>query len=230
MSSCFQKSPQMKKIIFGIILFNSLTVQSQNIEIVGGLHKNRFFDTEKNEGHFKSSYISGGGYGIGFGIDSVKMDRLTLRFTVGYSHYKGEIIVSDGGLGKGYGVNTFVDKSILSLGAFPINFKIIKRIDLNFGFELSGLIGEKVNGLREDWIWNEGGTIKDLKQLYGIYSSKTTFGLVGRIAYDFNVTDKLAISPQYTYYFGLSSEFAHFPEMTKSMRHAFSIGLQRKLK
>ena len=219
----------MKKLIIGLILLNSLTVFSQNIELFGGLNKNSFFDYRQDEGHFVSSYNSELGYSFGIGIDNIKLDRLALRFTLNYDNYGGKIEAIDGGLGSGFRTIAEIDKSILSLGIFPVNFRFFDRIDLNFGFEISGLINEKYIGTTSGWSMGQPGWSYDLNDKYDRFSSKIYFGLRGRIAYDFNLSDNLAISPQYSYYFGLSDEFVEFPEKTKSMRHYLSIGLQRKI-
>jgi len=220
----------MKKIFFVLILLSSLTAFSQDIELIGGLNKNDFFDFQQNEGHFSSSYNYAYGYAIKLGVENIKVDWLTLRFTLGYDKYGGELAARDGGLGGGYTTDAKIDKSVISLGVFPINFKIFDRIDLNFGFEFSGLVSENYSGTSSGWQMGVPNWSYDLNDKYDKFSSKTYFGLCGRIAYDFNISDKMAISPQYSYYFGLSNEFDEFPEATKSMRHYFCIGLQRKIK
>jgi hypothetical protein len=216
---------QMKKIFIGLILLNSLTAFSQNIEIIGGLNQNNFFNFKQNEGHFSSSYKSDYGYAIRVGLEDIKVDWLTLRFTLSYDKYGGELKASISKLSGEYTTNARIDKSVISLGVFPVNFKIMDRIDLNFGFELSRLINENYSGTSSGWRMGTPYWSYDLIDKYDRYNSKTYFGVRGRIAYDFNISDKLAISPQYSYYFGLSKEFDEFPETTKSMRHYFCIGL-----
>lgn len=220
----------MKRIFIALFLLISIPAFSQNLEVIGGLNKNHFFDFQQNEGHFSSSYYSNYGYTLRIGVDDIKVDWLTLRFTLSYDKYGGELKASDGGMGGGYTTNAKIDKSVISLGVFPVNFKIIDRIDLNFGFEIAGLINENYSGTSSGWIMGNPDWSYDLNEKYDRYSSKIYFGLSGRIAYDFNISDKLSISPQYSYYLGLSNEFDEFPEATKSMRHYFCIGLQRKLK
>jgi len=213
-----------------LLFLCSFTAFSQNIEIIGGLNKNNFFDFKQNEGHFSSSYDSDYGYTIRIGIENIKVDKLILRFILSYCKYGGELTASDGGLGGGYTTKARIDKSVISIGVFPINFKIIDRIDLNFGFELSGLISDDFRGTSSGWLMGRSEWSYDLNDKYNRFSSKTYFGLRGRIAYDFYFTNILTISPQYSYYFGLSNEFYEFPKVTKSMRHYFCIGLQIKIK
>lgn len=217
----------IKKIFIGFFLLNSLTLFSQNIEIVGGLNKNLFFNFRQRKGHYNSSYKSDYGNTFRVGIENIKIYDVNMRFTLGYDNYSGKIRVSDGGLSGGYSTNTTVEKSIISFGVFPINFKILNKIDLNFGFEFAGLIYKNLTGKSSMWSIGKPDRNYDLNKNY---SAKTYFGLRGRIAYDFNISDKLIISPQYSYYFGLSNEFDKFPKTTKSMRHYFCIGFQKSLK
>lgn len=219
----------MRELLIGLILLSTLTAFTQDVELIGGVNKNDFFDFQQHEGHFSSSYSPDYGYAIRIGIENIKVDWLTLRLTLGFDKYGGELKASDGGRGGGYTTEAKVDKSVISVGVFPVNFKIIDRIDFNFGFELSGLISENYSGTSSGW--SLGGPVwsYDLNDRHERFSSKIYFGLRGRIAYDVHISDKMAISPQYSYYFGLSNEFDEFPEATKSMRHYFCIGLQRKI-
>lgn len=219
----------MKNALFTILILCSLPVFSQSIAIIGGMNRNSFFDFKQDEFHYSSSYSSDLGYTIRIGLEDIKVNWLKLRFTLSYDKYGGKIAISDWALGGGDETIAKIDKSIISLGIFPLNFKIVDRININLGFEMAGLISEDIEGTKEFWemgqVWS-----KDLNDIYDRYSARTYFGLRGRIAYDIRITDNLAISPQYSYYFGLSHEFDDSPELTRSMRHYFSIGLQRKIK
>ena len=221
---------QMRAILISMIFLGSLSVFSQSMELMGGINQNNFFDFHENKGHFNSSYNSDFGYTMRFGFETIKVDGLTLRFTLGFDKYAGGLTASDGGLGGGYTTIALIEKSVISLGVFPFNVKIKNRIDLNFGFEFSGLIHEKFSGTSSGWEIGEPEWSYDLSDRYDGYSSKTNIGLRGRIAYDFNISEILTISPQYSYYFGLWNEFEEFPDVTKSMRHYLCVGLQREIK
>lgn len=136
---------------------------------------------------------------------------------------------SDGGLGGGYGINAEIHKSVLSLGIFPFNFKILKRIDFNLGVEVSGLLNETYKGTSGGWQMGQPSSNDELNEKYDRISSRMYIGLRGRLAYDIKIAEGWAISPQYSYYLGLSKEFIGFPEVTRSMRHYFCIGIQRSL-
>lgn len=219
----------MRITIIALMILSNLSAFSQNIELMGGLNSNNFFDIKKNEGHYNSSYNSDYGYEIMIGAESRNDGSLTYRITLGFEKYGGELTASDGALGGGYTTNAKVDKSVFSLGLYPLNFRIKNKIDLNVGLEFSGLIHEKVDGTSSGWSIGSPQWSYDLNEKYERYSSNTYFGIRCRIAYDFNISDKMVISPQYSYYFGLLNEFDEFPETTKSMRHYFCIGLERKI-
>ncbi len=103
-------------------------------------------------------------------------------------------------------------------------------MDIYIVIEGSLLISESFKGTYSAWEMGETDIGYDLNNLYDNYSSRRYFGLRARLAYDFNISKELVISPQYSYYLGLSGEFDEFPETTTSMRHYFSIGIQTKLK
>ncbi len=225
----------MKKLLIGLFLLSSLSLFSQNIELIGGVNKNVFFNFPRNQGNFSSSYNADYGFSVRIGVDNIKNRRMSLRFTLGYDKYGGELTAIEGGLGGSHTTEAKINKSIISLGLFPLNFRIINKIDLNIGVELARLIYEQYSGTTSGFhmghdSWSYNSWSYNLADKYDHFNAKTYVGIVARIAYDFNISDKWAISPQYSYYLGLSDEFKEFPETTKSMRHNFCIGIQRKIK
>lgn len=217
----------MKQVFTILLILCNLSLFSQKLELIVGMNKNTFFDFEENEGHFKSTYDSQLGYSVHIAIEDVKIDFVKWRFTLGYEKYGGKINASDGGLGGGYATKAEIDKSIISVGVYPLNFKIIRSIDINIGFEVAGLVSENVIGTHSGWQIGTNGYNYNLNDKDKRFSAKAYIGLRGRVAYDFHISDKIAISPQYSYYFGLSKEFSEFPEFTKSMKHFFGVGIQR---
>ena len=214
------------------ILFITLTVAfyGQKLEAYAGLNLNQFHDYNNNGGNYSTSFKSGLGPVVGIGIDSVRLDLLKFRFTLQYEMVTGELAAYEGGHMYSHATNAEIKKSILSLGIFPICLRIIKRIDINFGVQLSLLLSESFEGTESGWSWENGSYENDLQDVYDRYSSVFSCGLTGRIAYDFKLPASYYISPQYSFYYGLTNEFVDFPEETKSMRHYFCIGVEKRLK
>lgn len=219
------------KLIIIFLLTSSLTTFGQkSIELLGGYCKNNFHDYLKDEGHYQSSYEPGNnGYSVGIGLENIKVDWLTMRFTLRYDKYDGKILASDGGLGGGYTTNASIDKSLLTLGLFPVNLKFFKSIDINIGLEISRLIRENVLGTASGWQMGQPNWSEDLNDRYDRYNNNLHIGLKTRIAYDIKMGNDLFLSPQYQIYYGISNEFEEFPESTKSIRHYFCIGIEKKI-
>ena len=221
---------RLRVIIFLIIVSNSILLLSQKLEFFGGLNNNIFHDYEEQYVHNKSVYNSDYGYNLGFGIDSIKIDWIKFRFTLFLDNYSGKLNISEGGLGGGSTTIANVEKYQISFGIYPINIRILKRINLNIGLIISRLINESFNGTSGGWAMEQPNWSYNLQDKYNRYSSLTYFGFQGRIAYDFKISKSIWISPQYLYYFGLSNEFVESPEDTKSMRNYFCIGIKKKIK
>ena len=220
----------MRSVFIILILFNSLALFSQSIEISGGMNENRFFDYQNNGGHFSSSYTTSYGYTVGIALDDVKIDWLNLRFTLNFDNYGGKLEASNGSLAGGTTTSAEVNKSLISFGFFPLNYNLFDKIELNFGFEVSRLLHEKFKGTYSGWSIGDSYWVTNIQDQYSSYSAKTYFGLLGRVAYKVNLTDNLALTPQYFYYFGLANEFDEMPDVTKSMRHYLCVGLKKKIK
>jgi hypothetical protein len=220
----------MKTFFTIVICFSCLTLFGQKIELFGGQNKNTFFNSAQTSGHFNSSYNSGSGFFAGIGVDSVKVDWMTMRFTLQLEKYGGKLEASDGGLGGGNSTHASIDKSIITLGLFPLNFRILKKIDLNLGLEISRLLDESFNGTIGGWMMGQPNWSENLQDKYSRFSSLSYFGIRGKISYDFLLTHSIIISPQFSYYYGLSGEFDEFPTETKSMRYSFGLGLKKEIK
>lgn len=219
------------KLIILLIFTSSLkTFGQKSIEFFGGYCKNNFHDYMKDEGHYQSSYeLGNNGYSVGIGIEKIQVDWLTMRFTLRYDKYDGEILASDGGLGGGYTTKANIDKSLLTLGLFPVNLKVVKAVDINIGLEISRLIHESISGTASGWLMGQPNWSEDLNDRYDRYNNLLYIGLKSRIAYDLKLRNDLYISPQYQIYYGISNEFEEFPEATKSIRHYFCIGIEKTI-
>lgn len=214
-------------ILLGI---SCLSVYGQSIELYGGLSNNRFHDYRQNEGRYSSSYEPGNGYSIGIAVDSIKADVMSLRLTLKFDKYAGSLKASGGGQGGGHTTEAQIEKSLISLGVFPVNLQILKRIDFNFGFEIARLVSESYVGTRSGWAMNQPAWSYELEEMYEEYSSYMSFGISARLAYNLRIDETFSLSPQYSFYFGLVNEFGRFPEATKSMRHFLGLGIKKKLR
>jgi len=220
----------MKSLLTILFITLSIALYGQKLEAYAGLNLNTFRNPENNGGNYSSNYEPALGPTVGIGIDSVRLDKLKFRFTLQYEIYAGELKAYEGGHYYSHEIDAEINKSILSLGIFPLCYRILKRIDLNFGVQLSLLLAESFKGTESGWSTTNGSYENDLQDSYNQFSTRFSCGLTGRIGYDFKLPGAYFISPQYSFYYGLTNEFIEFPEQTKSMRHYFCIGIEKRLK
>lgn len=220
----------MRIWIILLVCLGSLTVYSQSFEVFGGANRNMFYGTkDANFDYFTADYHPGTGYTAGIGLDSIHINRFRMRFTLAFDQYNGRFN-AEGNPGKVIYERATgeMNKSVVSLGFFPLNFTSMYKLDLNLGAEVSGLLNESVSGTRfYDSEFMGGPVTNDLADYYERYSSRVNYGLKGRLAYQLAFS-ALVLIPQYSFYYGLSGEFKEFPEATKAMRHYFCLGIKWK--
>jgi hypothetical protein len=198
------------------------------MELLGGISNNHFFDYGSESGHYQSSYTDGIGYAIGLGYD-FPIDSFWIRITLLYESYSGNVHASNGGLGGGHFIDTDINKGVVSFAFLPFIFNINKKLALNAGVEGSVLTNKKYTGTYNTWLFGQPVKTHDLNDVYDSYSHTFQFGLRLRLAYTIPLSETIFISPQYSFYYGLTNEFKEFPEITKSLRHYFLIGIGKKM-
>jgi len=213
-----------KGIIFFLFVLISSTAHSQKIELYTGTLKNHFYDTNKEDPHYASSYSGDCGYSLGFAIDSLKFEWHTLRVAAQYDNYSGRMFARSGGLGGSYAIDGQINKHILALSIYPINIrKLLQNMQLSIGFTGTFLLKETFSGEYSGWNINEGAYSGSLNDKYSSYSTAFTFGVQSMINYRLRISDGFEIVPQYSLYLGLSKELINMPTDMKSIRHYFLI-------
>ncbi len=221
----------MQRFLAIFLLSMCLPGFSQTLELSGGYLLNHMFDYEDDYyTHWRSDYTNGGGYGLVLALEDVSAGRARMRFSLAFEHFDGELSAYNSGLGSGSGKTAEFNKSLLSVCFFPHGFTILKKFDLHIGIQISCLLNEKFTGTTSSWsiIPYTGGS-STMEEKYDHFNSAFYAGLIARLAYNIKVAESLYIFPQYSFYFGLSPEFREFPTETRSMRHFFAIGIEKRL-
>ncbi|PLX16056.1 MAG: hypothetical protein C0599_15705 [Salinivirgaceae bacterium] len=217
----------MKISVVLLFLFFSLSLSAQNVEVVGGALFNSFSSAEDDTPYTDFYAKSNTDYSFNIGIDDIKFDWLPLRFTLGYEKYGGAIEASESGHMYKKSVDFNVKKTVLALGIYFINFKFFDHLDLNVGLQFNRLLNQNVEGTGEDITYFDNPELIEYE--VDFKGEKSTYGLRGRLAYDFYLNDRFAISPQYDFFYGLSYESEDFPSSVHSYKQYLSVGLQMKV-
>lgn len=218
----------MKKIILLFIFSSSFLSHAQSLEFNGNYTYNSFYHSRNiYTGSDIASGSAGPGFNLNVGIKDVKTKLLNFRFNLNYDYYKGDFYSSSGSLAgrsittaKGY-------KSTFTLGIFPVNFKILKKIDVSTGIEVGRLVSENYTGHSHGSYLGQKPTYSNLKDER--VSSLIYLGGKIRIGYNIKLNDQLTISPHYAFYKGWGGEIRYGGRLL-SIRSYFGIGLEKKLK
>ena len=93
--------------------------------------------------------------------------------------------MSNGGLGGQFTTIAMIDKTILCLGAFPINILIVHRIEFNAGLELSMLVKETFKGTNNGWVSGQSSWNYNLEEHFNKFNKPLYAGINLRLGYKF---------------------------------------------
>ncbi len=213
-----------------LIIFFNAHVNAQSIEVIGGMNINHFYDLGTSNRHNSTSYTQDYGYTLKLVYNDIRIRKLSWRFSLGFDKYKGHLLSRSGSLGGSNTIKASVEKSILSVGIYPFNFKIANYLKFSLGLEFGRLISESFEGTRRGYhLGNVSGWNYNLNEIIDQFSEKNYLGIRANLAYDFKINDQYIVTPQYSYYLGFNDEFVAVKSKTKSMRQVFSLGIKRKI-
>ena len=220
----------MKYLYLIIILPFSINIYCQNIELSNGLIRSTFYSSYYDDNYSTANFSSEWGYSFKLGIDGLKIDWMNLSLTIGYDNYSTKVEAISWGMMYESTVNLNIDKSLISVGVYPINISLLQRIKLNIGVEISRLINESFTGDGSLWIYDSDIDKYNLIEKYNQISSKNHCGLISRLGYEFSISEKYSITPQYNFYLGLTDEFKYAIGNSRTVRHIFSFSINRDIK
>ncbi len=231
----------MKNTLFLLFLALSINTSAQSLEFNTGVQLNSFYHFDY--AYMSTSFTTKAGYDLNVGIDDVYLNRVRLRFTLGLNTYSGGLRasqISDVPYDK-YLIDGQINKTVLRLGLYPVNFRIKKRWNINIGTQFSALLHEKVEAVYDERIVsftpnpNEYPEVEliessgNLNERHDSYNAKYYVGANIRVAYDIPISESYYLVPQYSFYTTISSEFIEFPYYVKSMQHMLGIGIKKKM-
>lgn len=214
-------------LIFVYSLIASVSF-TQNTEVWMGANYNKYFESGDKDSHVLTANKPGFGYCLGVTFKSCQENWSPMRFSVFIDNYRGTIDNGFYGLGGSTSIYAEVEKTTFGVGFLPVNFKILKRVDLSLGGEARIRIYDRTSGYKA-WRIGPDSFSKNLTDYpYSIHKG-FFFGVCGKIGYDFLMPANWTLSPQYKFYYGLTEEFKNTDFNTKSLRHYILIGMYRTL-
>lgn len=198
----------MKIILSLLTLFVVGYSHGQQFEFNMGLLENKFYDWDGYWPTDYGIYTSGANFYAGVSFHKIIVEDLHFGVNINYERFGGNLSMFTGGRGGGRSVNADVSKSIMAISLFPFNKRILKNLHIRLGFTFSTLLSERYSGTEKFSIHSDpsSNTEERLENKYKTLSNRFVFGVRGLIFYDIPLNETLYISPQYSYYQGLTPE------------------------
>ena len=218
-------------LVLLMALVGMANLKAQDLLVFGGLNNNRFCDYKRDNSQFSTFYSSLKGANFGIGLDNVKIAKHTFLFTLRASAYNGYVYTTARQADAVTTTGIELNKSIVGLGIYPFNFKILdNHLDFSFGVESNVLLKTNLKGYRNTVSTVDKPTISTIIDTSAkSMVNKFGMGLSGRLAYRLKIKNDLYLVPQYTFYCGLTNELKNIEANTKSYRHLIEIGLMKNI-
>jgi hypothetical protein len=214
-----------KLLVFAGVFLFGCSAECQTVDFFAGASINRFHYLSRD--NISGSHTSNVGFTIGSEIDSIKFDWLYVAFRLQFENYQGALRASIGSPGGGQSIQARVNKSLLSVSAFPIN--VGKRhLKLKVGFMYSRLLYETFSGTMNYWQMGKPPESFSLNEKYERFNARSYFGINSKLSYEVILSKGFSLIPEVSYYKGISNEFSQFP-YTRSSRFYFSIGIGKQV-
>lgn len=219
----------MKQVFVLLFCMCCSPLFSQTLEIHGGYLYNNYHELAFGDSDYSLDLKAGHGYAFGVSVDDFQLWKIKHRLTLRYEQFNGDISASDIGLGGGQTTEAEFDKTLLSLGVYPVRVKFLGAGEANLGVQYSRLLAETFEGRTQEVLHNKFNRETDLQDRYSSFNSESNWGLNLRVAYQFKLSSDWTLIPQYEFHYGFKDDFKHHPGKIKSMRHFVGVGLKKQL-
>ena len=215
---------EVRKLLFvTIFAFCIFHLKGQQIELFGGINTTCFYSIDKTTTDKREYYNQRLGPDIGISINELSADRF--RVGLKLSNYKGVYDFSGRTAGVSSEYHVDINKYVIALEFFPLNFSLFTNLKINVGGECSFLLGDATTGYAEIFSMGQS-TIKYFKNGSWDGNKLISAGITSRLAYEIALSDEWSLVPQFLFYVGLTDEFNH---LWKTMRPHVGFGLTKKL-
>ena len=170
------------------------------------MHFKERFDNTRTENDYTTT--------LALSLDDFYSDTTPVKVSLRFTNYSGSYYYVDASPGGGNAVTYQFNDYLLGLGIYPLNFSIVRFIELNFGFQVDYIFYSRSEGVISFWsLSNPSGGKKSVDDQTG----KIFVGLTGNLSLNFKLTEKVYIFPQYNYYMDFRNP--------RSKRHQLEVGI-----
>lgn len=207
-----------------------LAMFGQEIGLHAGINYNTFFDFEKSEGHFRSSFESEFGYITGLSINELSYELLSIDLSISYEKYQGKISVSNGGQGGGNNTSAIIELERINIGINPFHIRLNKnKLKLNIGFEYSYRIKHNLQGTKYYWNILPTHEYTDLNNETVGFLSNSRFALDVSLQYKIEISQNIFLIPRYEISYAFTFDVLGAQVPISNFIQRFTIGISKHL-
>lgn len=210
----------MKYLISLLLIFPGLFATSQKVSLSGYGVLNQFYNKPFTNDKLSAEYQEGIGQCYELSLTGLGDFKLLPSFSLMVEHYKGNILYGYHDAYGGYTMDLDVNKTMLGIGVYPINFRVYKKIHFRAGTDFTFPLTDKTQIISdykfEQFAWIDTTDGADL-------SPDLIIGLSATVDYRFNLGKRWYFAPRYRFYYGLMPELEDIRIKVKSVRHQLGI-------
>jgi len=198
----------------------------QRIELYGGGNISRLWFGESASSD--SYYHTSPGYTAGAGIANLRVARIPLRVTLQLEKNKSEFYQRSGGMGGGYTISAESERTLMTAGFYPLNFRFAKHLLIHLGIEYSYLITSKSEVIEHSYSMN--ATTPSKKRYNEVNIDRNFgFGFAAEAAWHILLKEHLFIAPWFRAVISTTDPFVNTLYQTRMAKAHGGISVIRRL-
>jgi len=210
------------------ILFLFLTAASVQAQLVGanvGLDYNNLRSLSET----KDESLSGGfGYSLQFQLEDIYNPVSKLGVALQIDHFQGSFRTLNGSPMSSQLDQGTTERLQIGLVILPFQMLFFKQLQLQLGAEVNQLLSQRTTGMYSSSGPDGGASNIAYANSGSDFHNKTTFGLVGKVAYRIPIQTNWLLVPQLRYHYGTSPDMGLVVPIASS-RAVFACGLMYQL-
>lgn len=207
-----------------LLLLSNASIQAQLVGGNVGMNYNSFRSMSDAEAE---NFTGGFGYSLQIQLEDIYNPISKLGLALQIDHYQGSFRTLNGSPMSSQLDEGSTERLQLGLAILPFQWLLFDKLQLQLGAEVNYLLNHKSSGVNSSTGPN-GAHELAYANPSSAFHNKTTFGLVGKVAYRIPIQTNWLLVPQLRYHYGISSDMGLVVPIASS-RTVFACGLMYQL-
>ncbi len=215
----------MSALLVGLLI-GSVPLQAQRIECFAGanLHHLRLVKPYSTGSDVESKV----GYTFGVGISNLRVALIPIRATLHIETTQSSFYHRTGGMGGGYSMEATHDRTLITTGFYPINFRVANNLRIHIGVEGSYLLSQKSSVKEHQFaISNPSGSTTEYNRVD--VGRDSQFGFALEASWHAMIKEHWFLAPWCRFVYNTTDPFINTVYETRMMKTHGGVSLIRRL-